>query len=289
MKLSQALRKEATDVDTTTTTTFNAPGVYIPPYGKTVVTVGGQGAPGNAASGGNAAGTNPSSGGNYAGTYSPVGGNYAYTNPTTPGNYAGTNPGGFYVSSYYTTTDFVYPGYTTNGTQNTVWSYNTVNISGYFNAYGIPYYNIPINYYVVSYASVYQQYSYNNQIVNGVPSPYIQSPNSTTNYASLSYVAGAAYYNPSTPGNAVYNPVSPGYAYYNPTVPGNTNYNPTVPGTAGGDYVLGGVTLSGGAVGTSAPVVSPTPSQLVYNGVSGITITVPTGGYVTVTNKKTNT
>jgi len=288
-KISLNLRKEPTDVAPTSNTTFNAPGNFLPRYGKTEFLVGGKGAPGNATTGGNYAGTNPTTGGNYAGTNAPTGGNYAYTNSPTPGNISGYSEGGFIVGSYYTDYGSVFPGYTSSGNQMTVWSTNTVNVSGYFNAYGDPRYDTPIYYYVVSYANVWQQYSYNNQIVKAVPSPYALNPTNSTNFTTLSYTPGGPLYNPATPGNAVYNPIYPGYAYYNPTVPGNAYYNPTVPGTAGANYSLGGVYFPGAAADTEASVVSPTISTLRYNGPSGIVISTPAGGYVNITSKATNT
>jgi hypothetical protein len=96
-------------------TTFNASGNVVVPYGKNIVAVTGKAQDGNPNSGGNYAGLNPSSGGNYAGlnpssggnyaglnpstggtvsgSNPPTGGNYAGTNPPTGGNYAGMNPG----------------------------------------------------------------------------------------------------------------------------------------------------------------------------------------------------
>ena len=53
------LLKEKTNVGVTTSTTFNSPGTYTLPYGKTVVRIGGRGTPGNPATGGTFAYSNP--------------------------------------------------------------------------------------------------------------------------------------------------------------------------------------------------------------------------------------
>ncbi|MFZ6813535.1 hypothetical protein ACO0K3_03640 [Undibacterium sp. Rencai35W] len=53
MKLGQALLREKTNVGLKASITFNSPGNYIPPFGKTTVRIGGKGGAGNAASGGN--------------------------------------------------------------------------------------------------------------------------------------------------------------------------------------------------------------------------------------------
>jgi len=289
-KISLNLRREPTDVDATVTTTFNAPGNYVPPYGKTTILVGGQGAPGTATSGGTYAGTNPASGGNYAGTYSPSGGNYWYTNPATPGNYAGTNATGYYWSQYVTINGYSAYGYTAYNTgYNTVNSdYPTINISGYFNSYGVARYDATGTKYVVGYANQLIMYATNDSATYAVPASYSVGGN-YTNYQQISVVPGGAYYNPTVPGNAVYTPISPGYAYYNAPVPGNAYYNPTVPGNAGTPFSLGGVYFQGGAADGVAPTVSPTSSTLVYNGQPGITVTVPSGGYIQITSKATNT
>jgi hypothetical protein len=68
----------------------------------------------------------------------------------------------------------------------------------------------------------------------------------------------------------------------NGTNSGTKYYNSTVPGTAGTPVTLGGVTLPGGAIGSLAPVVAPSPSNLTYNA-SGVSVTVPPGSYVAIT------
>jgi hypothetical protein len=295
-KISLNLRKEPTDVAPTSNTTFNAPGNFLPRYGKTEFLVGGKGAPGNATTGGNYAGTNAPTGGNYAGTNAPSGGNYAYTNSPTPGNISGYSPAGVTWYKYQEDNAYFSPGYTSyNDYTNSPFAgflfeldYPTVNPSGYFTAYGDPRYDPQGATYTVAYANKFTQYGYNNTPTYGVPNPYMYG-NYYQAYALKQYFPGGAIYNPTTPGNAVYTPISPGYAYYNPTVPGNAYYNPTVPGNAGTPFSLGGVYFQGGAADGVAPTVSPTSSTLVYNGPSGITVTVPSGGYVQITSKATNT
>ena len=48
MPLSKNLRRERSIAITVGTTTFNAPGIYYPPYGKSVFELSGRGSPGNA-------------------------------------------------------------------------------------------------------------------------------------------------------------------------------------------------------------------------------------------------
>ena len=89
MKFSQALLHEKTLPAVKISTTFNTPGNYVPPYGKTSVKVGGRGASGN--------NTAP---GNY------VPGNYV------PGNVAGYN---LYHYNYSFTTTYNDGYYSTHG------------------------------------------------------------------------------------------------------------------------------------------------------------------------------
>lgn len=88
--------------------------------------------------------------------------------------------------------------------------------------------------------------------------------------------------NPGAPGYSVVNYTtsgsSPGYTDYNPTY-----YNPTVPGSSGPTTNIGGVTFPGGTRNsTTAPSVTPTISTFKYQ-TSGISISVPSGGFVTLT------
>lgn len=222
MKLGSALLREKTNVAVKTSTTFNAPGVYIAPYGKTKVRITGRGASGNANSGGNYAGEA------YAGSNP---GNYAGTNPTTPAlfgltEYAAQNYSGG-PSPWSSGPSFTYSG----------GDPGTSNSSGTFPAGTFPGINVPVNY------SYYFTYSVNS-------------------------------YTPASPGNIYYNP---GTDYYSPY------YNPYYPGSAGTPSNIGGVTFPGGNIATLAPVVPTTTTNISYTP-SGLSITVPAGGYVTIDN-----
>ena len=220
MRLTTMLFRERSNVTRKETITFNAPGIYYPPYGKTVFLMQGQGSPGNAPEGGTYAGTNPATGGSYAGKNSPTGGNYAGTNPSNSGIWQKVTSA----------------------------SFNNVSNTSYGSGYSLP-------------ANLTNAYP---------PGPgYI-----TDTYSWLSSAV---------PGNAYYNPVSPGYAYYNPYYPGEAYYNPSTPGTAGSATTVLGVTLPGGAVSTSAPVVGYVPVSVGFTN-AGVPISVPSGGYVKIQN-----
>ena len=275
MTVSKAFFLEQTNVTTKTTTTFNAPGVYQPPYGKTVYLLQGQGQPGNASSGGNYAGTNPSSGGNYAGTNPGSGGNYAGTNPGSGGNYAGTNPTtGGNPAGTNPPTPGTYAG--TNPTSYTIYAYNsrtgTTSAGTGYGPLPNPFFYYP-NYAYTSYA-------------NGNPSSpgtaYYNPPTPGNAYYNPT-VPGNAYYNPYYPGNPYYNPYYPGNPYYNPTVPGNAYYNPYYPGNTGPTNNVLGVTLPGGPADSSAPVVGYTPVAISFTN-AGTPVSVPTGGYIKIQN-----
>ena len=187
MKLSTLLFREKTQAVVKQTVTFNAPGTYYPPYGKTAFLLQGQGQPGNYSSGGNYAGTNPPSGGNYAGTNAGSGGNIAGYN-TNYGNYAGVNGG--VTTTYY---DSAVPGsYSTS----TIYGSDVNCPSSYSTTVGNTYYN----------ASFFCT-PYYNPTIPGNP-----------NYNP--YVPGNDYYNPYVPGNAYYNPYVPGNAGSNYNVLG---------------------------------------------------------------------
>lgn len=292
MKLAQRLFRERTRATTRETITFNAPGVYKPPYGKTVFELEGRGASGNPPTPGTLY-YNPSTGGNRS--YNPYYPGYNYTNPPTPGTYAGWNP--------------LTPG--------TIARYNPPtpgNLAGYNP-------DIPGNMANIIVREGY--YSY----VNGGPTHwhpgYTEQPGTTcpapwqlgAEYGIFPFVysctpgnynapvPGNPNYNPTVPGNAIYNPTIPGNPYYNPTIPGNSGsynptggnaytnptipgnptYNPTTSGYAGTPSSVLGIPLPGGAVGTAAPVVGYVPIQVDFSN-EGIPITVPSGGYVKIKN-----
>lgn len=240
---------------------FYSSTVYVPVYGKTNFLVGGQGTPGN-----------PNTGGNYANTNPPTGGNVSY-NPPTGGNYSGSNPPTILYGFFQQTTDL--DNY--NGpapAEPPSYSSNTPNTNYYLN------FSTTSNttYVVGTYVSI------NPVTSNSLPSGYYFSTYNTNPSGNQYGTAYYSYYaNSTTPGNPNYNPIVPGNSYYNPTVPGNANYNPVVPGNPGPSANVLGVPFPGGAGATPAPIVAPTPITLSYTP-SGVTLTVPTGGYVDITN-----
>jgi hypothetical protein len=119
---------------------------------------------------------------------------------------------------------------------------------------------------------------------------YYDFTNGGNAYSNNDHPWGPSY---STPSPYVYyaNPGAPGSSYVNYFVsyyvPGNTYYNPVYynpyyPGTDGAMVGIGGVVFPGGPAGNPAPIVPSTLSNLKYQQ-SGISITVPSGGYVTIT------
>lgn len=277
MKLFKGLLRERTRASVLQTITFNAPGTYYPPYGKTTFEIQGRGTPGNPTTGGNYAGTNPEepgnvsgynppTGGNYAGTNPETGGNYAGTNPTTGGNYAGTNPstGGNYAGVNWSS--FITNSY--RNTTNNTWR-------SFYSGFSGSNPNCPTP---SSGATANWQYSYQYDCTPRynpvVPGNDYYNP----------VVPGNDYYNPIEPGNDYYNPVVPGDANYNPSVPGNDYYNPVEPGNSGAPANVLGVTLPGGASDSPAPVVGFLAISPVSFTNAGVAISVPPGGYVSIKN-----
>lgn len=225
MKLSNLLFREKTQAGIKDTVTFNAPGTYYPPYGKTAFLLQGKGQSGNAPVPGNYAGTNPSSQ-VYWYTNSPTQGNQANQNPPVPASTTTPVPGFIYL--------FVY-SYDWHLSYDSNYSYYTFppgNISGY----------CPPNTYIDTGSEfVYTKY-----------------------YCLASWQPPYTYtYNYTTPGNWNYNTIPGTDVYY--TQPGNAYYNPTTPGNAGSDYTVLGITLPGGAADTSAPVVGYSPVSIDYS------------------------
>ena len=284
MPISNLLFREKTNVPVKNVITFNAPGIYYPPYGKTSFLLQGQGATGTAAvpntvaqyfpaSGGNYAYTNAASGGNYAGTNAASGGNYAGTNATTGGNYAGTNattpgnPVNIIAGEYRT--------YQSNAFG--LWNPATPNAPAQY---------APAGSMAYSYWTITTSYP--------KPAVYYYSSNTPAGWTQvLFFYVSTVNYNPTIPGTAYYNPTIPGTAYYNPATPGNvvnnpyvaaySNYNPYVPATNGAPSNILGVTLPGGTA-AAAPVVGYVPISSVSYSNAGYPITVPSGGYVKIQN-----
>lgn len=260
--MSKKLFREKTNPPFRGTVAFYSSTVYVPVYGKTNFLVGGQGTPGN-----------PNTGGNYANTNPPTGDNASY-NPTTGGNYAGSNPATIMYGFFQQTTD----ADTYNATAPNVpapYSDIAPNTTFYMNFNR----TANSNYAVGTYVSV------NPVTDNSLPAGYnsiFNGSNVDYNYYQTAYFS--FYENSSTPGNSNYNPTVPGNVYYNPPVPGNANYNPTVPGNPGATNNVLGVTFPGGAGGSPAPIIAPTSVILSYTP-SGVTLSVPTGGYIDITNQ----
>jgi hypothetical protein len=275
MKLAGLLQRERSAVAVVGTTTFNAPGIYYPPYGKSVFLLSGKGTPGNAtvpgnisgsntysystyvpasggnvaayypATGGNVSGDNsysystyvPASGGNYAGeTYG--GANYGGQNPASGGNYAGTNPatGGNYANTN--------PPVPITSTATVNYGSNFVQHYRYDYSYQTYYYNSSFNYYT-SYAdpSGYASGTFpgsNPNLYNPCSdfvSYYNVKISTATNTVTNGYNPGTANYNPVVPGNPYYNPYYPATPYY---VPYNVPYyNPYTPAYTYNTYVPG--------------------------------------------------
>ena len=261
-------------------TTFNAPGNYLPPYGSTVIQIGGRGSPGNntvAAIPGNSVPGNSVPGNSVPGNAVP--GNYAGANPGSPGNVSGNNPATLAGHNYGT---WMYVSMTVN-----TYSGSPPGLGpSYFTQQGVSN-NAP--------HGVGAQHTYPGPASTSHhagsppadPSFYGQNINQHTNYnpaaynGSPNFSPGNPNYNPYTPGNPNFNPTN-----HNPTTTNPTTTNPTtpaVPGNTGPSANIEGVTLPGGPADSPANVVPATSTSIVYTG-SNISITVPTGGYVTIQN-----
>lgn len=245
MKLAGLLLRERTRATTTATTTFNAPGIYYMPYGKTNFELQGRGTPGNPTTPGNP----------------PVPGNVSGSNPGTPGNIAYYNYEPGFNYSYYV------PAYSGILVYREVyWSvtYDAGNTYSYMDYQYLEYDPGPCPPPGTSYLSGYgyiQRYWYCGP-VNYVYNPGYEQP---------------AYYPPYYA--AVYNPYYPGNPNYNPTTPGN----PPVPGNTAPTNTVLGVNLPGGGSDSSAPVVGFTTISLQYTN-AGVPVSVPSGGYITIRN-----
>lgn len=231
-------------------TTFNASGNFSVPFGKSVIGITGRGGTGN-----------PSS---YTpGTTNPAVYEPGNTNPPvfTPGN---TNP----------------PSYTPGNTNSP--TYTPGNYAG--ETFSEATYTSNIDYgsnYNVSYCSG-----------GSCPSPY--SFGDGYFYQSVDYSC-SPYYNPgsTTPGTT-----NPGYYSAGTTNPGSTNpgstnpayyapgtNNPAYydPGSTGTPTTVLGVYFPGGAIGSVAPTIGVTPvNPYSYTYPNSYSITVPTGGYITI-------
>lgn len=237
--------------------TYNAPANFTIPYGRAKFAVTGRAQPGNPSTPGNFAGVNPPTPGNYAGTNPPEPG-FSGVNPPEPGNYAGTNPGS------------PVPGNTNASATNwyAIYSYNdgfpnfSFNLQGGFSPSG----SCPSpfdQYYVTPLYNVYSIVNYDCL------------------YNPSTFSPGNPIYNPETPGYPFSNNPTPGYDFFNPESPGNPFFN-FVAGNPGSSFSVGNVFFPGGNSDSSAPLVPSTTVAISYTN-SGLSLSVPSGGYVTIT------
>lgn len=227
MAIGKNLLKEKTNVGVRATTTFNAPGNYKAPYGKSVVTIGGRGASGNAGNPGNPG--NPNNPGSH-----------------TPGNFA---PG---PATYYRYMVYNYSGARFSNPRTCYGSFG-----GHANPYG------PRTYYLFS--------PYTGQHAHNIITYSVDYSPNTTNPGS--FTPG----NPGTAGNAG----GAGSAGSDATI-GGIYFAAGAGGNAGNAGSIGSPGGSGGA-GATGTVVSPTTTTIEYSE-AGISITVPSGGYVDISN-----
>ena len=219
MKISGLLRRERTNAIVKETVTFNAPGTYYPPYGKSNFTVAGRAGAGNPTSPGNT-----------------IPGNTVPGNPI-PGNYVPGSPypaSGGNVAYYTSVTVYLYHDYW-GGTYPGRGGYNSYGWTDFRGYGGI---TMPAWYQDGSGFSGYWYMGYDGPYGSQVQSQPVYNPY---------YPAGTnpAYTNPTT-----YNPTNTNPTTYNPTVPGNT-------GTAGnvlGVYFPGGGSDSAAPVVGATPV-----------------------------------
>jgi len=270
MSLAFLLLKDKSNSIVTSSVTFNAPGNFIPPYGKTIFQITAKGTPGNSsfyytttvpgnpnynpyypASGGNPLGTNTFYYNTPVAAQNPTvaGYNYEYV-PAVAGNVTAYYPasGGTY-NPYYPASGGTYnPYYPASG------GYLNPIIAGNLTGYNPP---TPGDFTGVNPATpgnldayMWNSTIYYSAVTNPGYSPQLGyqagSSSDQTNYgqggtsgvftnpAPYSGTLGPNYY--SVPGQSytVYYTVTYAYAYpsYNPTTPGNATYNPPVPGNA---------------------------------------------------------
>jgi len=270
MSLAFLLLKDKSNSIVTSSQTFNAPGNFIPPYGKTIFQITARGTPGNAsfyyntpvdASGGNVAAYYPASGGEVTGSNtfyyntpvaaqnpSVAGYNYEYV-PAVPGNVIAYYPAsGGNLNPYYPASG----GNVNPSTQGTPAGSNPSTpgtLSGiiwgaYSTSYGV------VNYTLYSPGFSYTGFNYNEGGGSGftLPSPSSNQLGPTrfsnteqyyTIYFNTTYSYVRDAYNPPAPGNTIYNPPTPGTTntYYpasggdtNPYYPAYSNSNPNTPG-----------------------------------------------------------
>jgi hypothetical protein len=233
MKLAGLLLRERTRATTAATTTFNSPGIYYMPYGKTTFELQGRSTPGNPTTPGNP----------------PVPGNVSGYNPGIPGNLAYYNyePGfeySYWVSGYSGPVRGVYIYHLQTFANGGQYSY-----TGYDESYNSMYCQPP-GYYTDGAFSVYNEWYCTYYYLDNPP------------YEQFVYQPpyNAAVYNPYQPGNPNFNPTNPG----NPPVPGNAGPTTNVLGVTlpGGNSdssapVIGFTTISLTYTNAGVPISVP--------------------------------
>ena len=249
-------------------TTFNATGNFSVPFGKSVISITGRGGTGTAAgsSPGNSNPPNTTYYNPYVAGYTnpPSGGNVLVAG--TAGNYVPPSGGNVLVAGTAAYDNPPTPGNLVPGAP----AYNNPG------SYGPPIF-IPGNY------DPNSGYSYSGFYIIG---PY---------YPGNHVDATPPYYNAPTPGNHV--PANP--TYYNPYVagytnppsggnvlvagnPGYTNPSTPIPATTGSSTTVLGVYFPGGVGGAASEIPLTTVNADAYTWPSSYSVTVPSGGYITI-------
>ena len=217
MKVSGLLRREKTRAIVKETVTFNAPGTYYPPYGKTSFRLQGRSSSGNPT------------------TYNPtVPGN------TVPGNYASggnqvTVPAQFVVTGFYFQYVYQIRQYW-DGYPYGFIDYYYYATSPYFNTYVWP------SFIYGNFWSAYDYWTgggYSQQVAAGYSNP-------TYFYYNPTYYNPTTY-NPTVPGNAIPGNQGSSYIVLGVPLPGGISDSsaPVVgPTPASVDYISGGISIS---------------------------------------------
>jgi hypothetical protein len=216
MKISGLLRREKTNAIVKQTVTFNAPGTYYPPYGKTNFSLQGKSTAGNPTT------TNPTN-----------------SNPAVPGNAIPGNPvpvAGYFVLQGYTfvtvyqiVSDWTASTYPGRGGYNYVYWAGAPQESSYYTSDGAGTWNM-VTYFTGGTSSENVPYGY-----------YVPG---------FSYV-NATNYNPATagntvPGNTVPGNAGPSYNVLGVPLPGGAANTaaPVVNAPVSIDYTTGGTSIS---------------------------------------------
>jgi len=219
MKISGLLRRERTNAIVKETVTFNAPGTYYPPYGKTSFRLQGRSSPGNPT------------------TYNPtVPGNTVPGNVTANANQV-TVPGNFvYQFTYF---QYVYQ-------IRQYWDGYPFGFIDYYYFAPSPYFNSYVwGYNVFGYGNTWSLYDYwtGGGYTQAVPVGY---SNPTYFYFNPTYYNPTTY-NPTVPGNAIPGNQGSSYIVLGVPLPGGISDSsaPVVgPTSASVNYISGGISIS---------------------------------------------